>query len=171
MRSILLVHSGKLYRQAAGKTAGPTAKPRGPDATTPGDRTTMAGEPTLIDAMSIRRIFFSQLALDARIGILEHELRATQPLHVDAEFDVDVRQKTQDQDIQTVLDYRLLRSAIVDECTRTHVNLLETLIDRVADRLLREFPDVLRLKLRISKPSAFSDCAAVGIEIERARAA
>jgi dihydroneopterin aldolase len=70
-----------------------------------------------------------------------------------------------------VLDYRLLRGAIVDECTRTHVNLLETLIDRVADRLLREFPDVLRLKLRISKPSAFSDCAAVGIEIERARAA
>jgi dihydroneopterin aldolase len=131
----------------------------------------MAGEPTFIDAMSIRRIFFSQLALDARIGILEHELRATQPLHVDAEFDVDVRRKTQDQDIQTVLDYRLLRSAMVDECTRAHVNLLETLIERVADRLLREFPENLHLKLRISKPSAFSDCAAVGIEIERARAA
>ncbi|HEU0229288.1 MAG TPA: dihydroneopterin aldolase [Burkholderiaceae bacterium] len=121
--------------------------------------------------MSIRRIFFSQLALDARIGILEHELRATQPLHIDAEFDVDVRHSVLDQDIQTVLDYRLLRGAIVDECTRAHVNLLETLIERVADRLMREFPDVLRLKIRISKPLAFSDCAAVGIEIEQARAA
>ena len=91
--------------------------------------------------MPTRRIFFTQLALDARIGILEHELRATQPLHVDAEFDVDVQQEVQDQDIRTVLDYRLLR----------------------------EFPAVLRLKIRISKPLAFSDCAAVGLEIERGR--
>jgi dihydroneopterin aldolase len=121
--------------------------------------------------MPTRRIFFTQLALDARIGILEHELRATQPLHVDAEFDVDVQQEVQDQDIRTVLDYRLLRSALVDECTRTHVNVLETLIERVAERLLREFPAVLRLKIRISKPLAFSDCAAVGLEIERGRAA
>jgi len=119
--------------------------------------------------MSIRRIFFSQLALDARIGILEHELRATQPLHVDADIDVDITQQVRDQDIQTVLDYRLLRGVIVDECTRAHVNLLETLIERVAQRILDEFPEVRRLRLRISKPQAFSDCAAVGIEIERAR--
>src|SRR5690606_4171683 len=56
--------------------------------------------------MPTRRIFFTQLALDARIGILEHELRATQPLHIDAEFDVDVTQEVHDQNISTVLDYR-----------------------------------------------------------------
>lgn len=119
--------------------------------------------------MSTRRIFFTQLALDARIGILEHELRATQPLHIDAEIDVAVSQPVHDQNLQTVLDYRLLRNAIVQECTQAHVNLLETLIEQVADRLLTEFPEVLRVKIRISKPSAFSDCAAVGIELERSR--
>lgn len=117
--------------------------------------------------MSSRRIFFSQLALDARIGILEHELRTTQPLHIDAEFDVAITQDAEDHDIQTVLDYRLLRQAIVDECTRSHVNLLETLSERVAARILKDFPQVQRTHLRISKPSAFSDCAAVGIEITR----
>ena len=119
--------------------------------------------------MITRRIFFSQLALDAHIGILDHELRSTQPLHIDAEFDVRVDQDVNDQQLQTVLDYRLLRNAIVTECTRTHINLLETLIERVMDRILDEFPDVLRVKLRISKPLAFSDCNAVGIEAERSR--
>lgn len=119
--------------------------------------------------MPTRRIFFSQLALDARIGILEHELRATQPLHIDAEFDVDVTQEVQDQNIQSVLDYRLLRNAIVDECTRAHVNLLETLSERVVDRVLAEFAQVQFARIRISKPLAFSDCAAVGIEVQRSR--
>jgi len=119
--------------------------------------------------MPTRRIFFSQLALDARIGILEHELRATQPLHIDAEFDVDITQEVHDQNIQTVLDYRLLRNAIVDECTQAHVNLLETLSERVVQRILDEFPLVQLVKIRISKPLAFSDCAAVGIELQRSR--
>lgn len=119
--------------------------------------------------MTRRRIFFSQLALDARIGILEHERRATQPLHIDAEFDVSITQNVDDQNIQSVLDYRLLRQAIVDECTRSHINLLETLSEHVAERIFNDFPDVLQVRLRISKPSAFSDCAAVGIEITRER--
>jgi len=119
--------------------------------------------------MLTRRIFFSQLALDARIGILEHELRATQPLHIDAELDVDISQPVHDQNIQTVLDYRLLRNAIVQECTQAHVNLLETLTEQVVERLFREFPEVKQVKIRISKPNAFSDCAAVGIELQRSR--
>ncbi|MFT0544936.1 dihydroneopterin aldolase [Allopusillimonas ginsengisoli] len=119
--------------------------------------------------MPTRRIYFSQLALDAHIGILEHELRATQPLHIDAEFDVDVTQEVHDQNIQTVLDYRLLRNAIVDECTRAHVNLLETLSERVVNRILTEFPTVQQVRIRISKPLAFSDCASVGIELQRSR--
>lgn len=120
-------------------------------------------------AMPTRRIFLTKLVLDARIGILEHELRATQPLHIDAQFDVDVTHEVHDKDIMTVLDYRLLRNAIIQECTHAHVNLLETLIEQVAARLLRDFPEVAKVKLRISKPQAFADCAAVGIEIERTR--
>ncbi len=119
--------------------------------------------------MHTRRIIFSQLALDARIGILEHELRATQPLHIDVEIDVDITQPVRDQNIHTVLDYRLLRNAIVEQCTHAHVNLLETLTEQVAARLFNEFPDISRVKLRIGKPNAFSDCAAVSIEVERTR--
>lgn len=115
--------------------------------------------------MPTRRIFFSQLAIDSRIGILDHERGATQPLHVDAEFEVDAPNAPREDDIREVLDYRRLRESIVDECSRTHVDLLETLCDRLAERLLREYPDVQAVRLRIGKPMAFADCAAVGIEV------
>ncbi|HLS51022.1 MAG TPA: dihydroneopterin aldolase [Burkholderiaceae bacterium] len=120
--------------------------------------------------MATRRIFFSQLALDARIGILEHELRATQPLHIDVEMDVTITAAVDDQNIETVLDYRLVRNAIVEECTQAHVNLLETLTERVVQRLFNDFPEIVFIKLRMAKPSAFSDCASVGIQLERKRA-
>lgn len=119
--------------------------------------------------MSTRRIILSGLALDARIGILEHERRATQPLHVDAEFDVDIHRSVDDHDIHSVLDYRRLREAIVEECTQAHVNLIETLSEQVAARLLADFQEIRSLRLRISKPMAFSDCAAVGVEIQITR--
>ncbi len=115
--------------------------------------------------MTTRRIVFSRLALDARIGILEHERRATQPLHVDAEIDLAVTGPVDDHDIHSVLDYRHLREAIVHECTQAHVNLIETLCERVAARLLADFADIRAVRLRISKPMAFSDCAAVGVEV------
>jgi len=116
-------------------------------------------------APQTRRIIFTRLALDAHIGILEHELRATQPLHIDADIDVTVHTPVNDHDIASVLDYRQLRDAIVEECTQAHVHLIETLIEQVARRLLADFADIRALRLRISKPTAFSDCAAVAVEI------
>jgi len=115
--------------------------------------------------MSTRRIVFTRLALDARIGILEHERRATQPLHIDAEIDVNILRAVDDHDIHSVLDYRHIRDAIVEECTQAHVNLIETLTEQVARRLLADFNEIVGVKIRISKPMAFSDCAAVAVEI------
>lgn len=119
--------------------------------------------------MATRRIFFNRLAVDAQIGILDHERGATQPLHIDAEFVLAGVAAPNHDGIQEVLDYRSLRQCIIDECTRHHVNLLETLCDRLAARLLKQFPDVRDLRLRISKPQAFADCAAVGIEVSASR--
>lgn len=115
--------------------------------------------------MPTRRIFFSRLAIDSHIGILDHERVRTQPLHVDAEFDVQVRPPNGDDDIRDVLDYRRLRETLIDGCSGAHVNLLETLCDRLAQRVLQDFPDISAVRLRIGKPMAFADCAAVGIEV------
>lgn len=111
-----------------------------------------------------QKIFFNRLRLDARIGILEHELRATQIIYIDAELDVNLPQEADDNDIRTVLDYRKIREAIIQEATRNHVHLVEVLGKMITQRLLNDFAEVTQVKLRISKPAAFSDCDAVGIE-------
>lgn len=119
--------------------------------------------------MPTRRIIFSRIALDASIGILEHERIATQPIHIDAEIEVDVNQAVNDADIGSVLDYRTLHESIVKECTSGHVNLLETLTDNVANRLLSTFVETREVTVRITKPSAFADSAGVAIEVSKKR--
>lgn len=120
--------------------------------------------------MATRRIFFSRLAIDARIGVLEHELRSTQPIYIDVDIDVNITQQVDDKNINTVLDYRKIRELIIDECTKQHIHLIEVMAERVNERLLASFEEIIRVKLRIEKPLAFSDCAAVGIELCSERA-
>jgi dihydroneopterin aldolase len=115
--------------------------------------------------MPTRRIIFSRIALDASIGILEHERIAHQPIHIDAQIEVDVHQPVNDADISSVVDYRTLHESIVKECTSGHVNLLETLTDNVAKRLLSTFIETREVTVRITKPSAFADSAGVAIEV------
>ena len=73
------------------------------------------------------------LRFDASLGILEHERKAPQPIQVDAELNLGAQPlMPHDDDIANVLDYRKVRKIIIDECTSVHVNLLETLIGKLA---------------------------------------
>ena len=105
-----------------------------------------------------RRIIISGLRFDASLGILRRERRATQPIVVDAELNMGTQPLRPAQDaISQVLDYRKVRQIIIDECTAAHVNLLESMIGRLAERLLT-LPGVLGVRVKISKPEIFSDC-------------
>ncbi|NLB31784.1 MAG: dihydroneopterin aldolase, partial [Alcaligenaceae bacterium] len=77
--------------------------------------------------MNTITIFFERLAIEARIGVLPRELKNTQRIYVNAEISVQQTQEVDDLDIKTVLDYRLLRQVIIEECTREHVHLVEAL--------------------------------------------
>jgi len=105
------------------------------------------------------------LRFDANLGILEHEKIAPQPIQVDAELNLGTQPLLpSDDDIMHVLDYRKVRKIIIDECTATHVNLLETLIGKLAHRLM-QLPGVLGVRVRIAKLEIFEDCE-VAIRVE-----
>jgi dihydroneopterin aldolase len=69
-----------------------------------------------------------------------------------------------DDDIGHVLDYRKVRKIIIEECTAEHVNLLESLIGKLANRLMK-LPGVLGVRVKIAKLEIFDDCE-VAIRIE-----
>jgi len=105
------------------------------------------------------------LRFDARLGILENEKREPQPIRVDAELNLGTQPlMPRDDDIHHVLDYRKVRRIIIEECTAEHVNLLETLIGKLSNRLL-QLPGVLGVRVKIVKLEIFDDCE-VAIHME-----
>lgn len=105
------------------------------------------------------------LRFNASLGILDSEKMAPQPIQVDAELNLGQQPLLpHEDDINHVLDYRKVRTIIIDECTVEHVNLLETLIGKLAHRLL-SLPHVLGVRVRIVKLEIFDDCE-VAIHME-----
>ena len=98
------------------------------------------------------------LRFDANLGILEQEKSAPQPIQVDAQLNLGPQPLLpHDDDISHVLDYRKVRRIIIDECTAEHVNLLESLIGKLAHRLM-QLPGVLGVRVKIAKLEIFGDC-------------
>ncbi|MDI1260518.1 dihydroneopterin aldolase [Aquabacterium sp.] len=107
----------------------------------------------------------SGLRFDAKLGFLAHELTNTQPILVDAELNLGSQPlMPRDDDITHVLDYRRVRSIIIEECNATHVNLLESMIGKVCLRLM-DLPGVLGVRIKIAKLEIFDDCE-VAIRME-----
>jgi dihydroneopterin aldolase len=98
------------------------------------------------------------LRFDANLGLLDHEKTAPQPILVDAELNMGSQPlMPHDDDITHVLDYRRVRTIIIEECTATHVNLLESMIGKLCLRLM-DLPGVLGVRVKIAKLEIFEDC-------------
>ena len=105
------------------------------------------------------------LRFNANLGILESEKIAPQPIQVDAELNLGPQPLLPcDDDIHHVLDYRKVRQIIINDCTAEHVNLLESLIGKLAHRLM-QLPGVLGVRVKIAKLEIFDDCE-VAIRVE-----
>ena len=107
----------------------------------------------------------SNLRFDASLGILEQEIDSPQQVQVDAELNLGTQPLLpSDDDITHVLDYRKVRRIIIEECNSVHMNLLESMIGKLANRLM-QLPGVLGVRVKIAKLEIFDDCE-VAIRVE-----
>ena len=117
-----------------------------------------------------RRVLVRDLEIIASVGVFEHEKRYEQRIIISADLFVRDDYDGVSDRISDVLDY----SKVVDGISRLvqsgHVNLIETLAERIADHCLAD-PRVAGVRVRIEKPEAMPSCRSVGIEIERHRPA
>lgn len=113
-----------------------------------------------------RHVFVSNLEVLTIIGVHDAEKRA--PQRVVATVDLKVRETgpTRSDRLVDVLDYaEVVR--LVERLTRQgHVNLLETLAERIAEGCLAD-NRVLAVRVRLEKPDVIPNARSVGIEIER----
>ncbi|MFM2042881.1 MAG: dihydroneopterin aldolase [Pseudomonadota bacterium] len=116
----------------------------------------------------LTRVFIRDLVLPAIVGIYDHEKTVPQRLRVNLDMAVLDRAADGRDRIADVVSYEdalTLVSAIIGA---GHVNLLETLAETIARRLLED-GRVQTVTIRLEKLDAFAECASVGIEITRGR--
>ncbi len=115
-----------------------------------------------------RRVFVHDLEIVASVGVHEHEKRYEQRIFVSADLAVrDTYDGVSDR-LDDVLDYGALVEGIARLVQSEHVNLIETLAERIARHCLAD-ARVETVRVRIEKPDAMPLCRSVGIEIERRR--
>ena len=114
----------------------------------------------------LTRVFVRDLVLDGDIGVYEHEHGRRQRIR----FNVDLRVRLaggglRGDQIGEVLSYEDVVNGIKALLTEGHVNLCETLADRVANLVLAD-PRVARARVSVEKLDVYPG-ASVGVEIER----
>jgi dihydroneopterin aldolase len=118
------------------------------------------------DARKNYRIFVRDLEMIASVGVHAHEKLTPQRIRVSVDLNVGPRAPDATDTVDTVLSYENVVKAIRAIVAAGHVQLIETLAERVAAACLTHY-SVNSVKVKIEKPDIFPDAATVGIEIER----
>ncbi len=112
------------------------------------------------------RISLREHVREVEIGAFQAERGITQRVRFDVVVEVLPFPGTLDDDVDRILSYDRVTEAIGAELAARRVNLLETLAEGIAERILRE-PQALRTFVRIEKLDRGP--GALGVEIVRSR--
>jgi len=117
-------------------------------------------------ARPTRRVFINDLVLECLIGVYRHERDGAQRVRINLDLTVFENPDPIDDKLANVLSYEDVIIKVRNLATAGHLNLVETLAERIAEMCLAEI-DVRAVKVRVEKLDVFADAASVGVEIER----
>ena len=112
------------------------------------------------------RMFIRDLVVNMLIGVHCHERDGRQRVRINIDLTLTDDHGIDDDRLASVVSYETLVHGIRRMCDSGHVNLVETLAERIA---LLCFDDrrVRSAAVRVEKLDVFADTASVGVEIER----
>jgi len=137
-------------------------------------------QPRFADTVrATRHMFIRDLVLTASIGVHKHEHHATQRVRINIDLAVadegasakvsrpaPGRLGVGDDDLARVVDYETIVNRVREMVASGHVQLVETLAERLAEACLAD----IRIKVarvRVEKLDVFADAASAGVEVER----
>ncbi|MFQ5535378.1 MAG: dihydroneopterin aldolase [Sphingomonadales bacterium] len=134
------------------------------------DKSRPVGHLKIADAdRAIRHVFVRDLELPAHIGVYEHEKGAVQLVRINVDLSVLESSGPLDDSLQNAVCYEQIVDKIRVILQQGHINLAETLAERIADAALED-KRVVSVQVRVEKPDAVREAASVGVEIERRQA-
>ena len=124
-------------------------------------------------ARFLRHVFIRDLMLSASIGVYQSEHEAPQRIRLTIDLAVDdeggapmSRQAVGRDDLSRVVDYEAVANQARAIVAAGHVQLVETLAERIAEAILQD-PRIRIARVRVEKLDVFADAASAGVEIER----
>ena len=118
-------------------------------------------------ARGIRHVFIRNLELPAQIGVHRHEVGKVQPVRINLDLAVEDLIDLGD-DLRKVVDYGVIEAKIRAILAEGHLNLVETLAERIASACFED-SRVRTARVRVEKLHALSAAESAGVEIERTR--
>ena len=120
-----------------------------------------------------RHMFIRDLVLCASIGVHPHEHTATQRVRININLAVAddgvakiSRPAVGQDDLGRVVDYEAIVNRVRAMVAAGHVQLVETLAERLCEACLID-TRILLARVRVEKLDVFADATSAGVEVER----
>jgi dihydroneopterin aldolase len=114
------------------------------------------------------KILIERMDCPAYVGVTPEERSATQRLSIDLEFLIDSRKPARTDSIHDSIDYSKVAAAVAEVCAKQPYHLIETIAERIAERVLSDFPTSgTRVLVRKISPLTNPVAAFVSVEIVR----
>lgn len=114
------------------------------------------------------QLLIKGLKLEASIGCLAWEKRSKQKLLLDIEIHTNCSKAAGSDDLADTVNYATLVEELQALVSERHFNLVETLAETIAGRLLSN-TKVAGVDITLLKPEIIPNCKAVGVRIQRRR--
>ena len=121
-------------------------------------------------AGSFRCVFVRDLILPCSIGVHSHEHHAPQRVCINVDLMVREQEHALQDRIENVVSYEHVVDGVRALTADGHVNLVETLAERIAGLCLID-GRVTRVRVRVEKLDIYAEETSVGVEIERQNSA
>ena len=115
---------------------------------------------------SLRHVFIRDLVVNCDIGVHAHEHGAAQRVRLNLDLGVRESEAPLHDDLDNVVCYEEIVTRVTGIVLDGHVNLVETLAERIAESCLAD-ARIRIVRVRVEKLDVFDNAASVGVEIER----
>ena len=128
----------------------------------------MSTTPPARPSATRRCLLIRDLVVPCSIGVHEHERHATQRVRINVRIHVSGDKGPIGDSIANVVSYEAIVDGIRAIARSDHINLVETLADRIVDLCLAN-QRVSGVWVRVEKLDLYPDADGVGVEVERSR--
>ncbi len=114
------------------------------------------------------RIYIEELLCRCIVGINPEEREKKQDVIISVTLDVDLRAASASDSIDDTVDYKGIKTRIIEAVENSSDFLIERLAQRIADICLAD-TRVERARVRVDKPGALRFAKTVAVELDRKR--